>query len=436
MKILVLDHYGGDGMLDYVLRCQSAGHQVKWHFKQGDRTKQFGKGLCTVVDDWREWMRWADLVVLADNTHYLKEVDGWRREGIKVIGATQESATWEIQRKTGMDVFKKAGIDLPVYKEFTDYDAAIKFVEKEGRGFVSKPCYDEADKNLTYLGKTPESLIYMLQRWKKEQRLKGPFILQELIQGTEMAVGGWFGPGGFNQGWCENWEEKKMMVGGLGPSTGEMGTVVRYTKKSKLADKVLKPLAAALEKTGHVGYVDVNCLIDEGGTPWPLEFTMRNGYPTWNIQQELHDGDPAEWLSDLAGGVDAKNFRAESVAVGVVLAQGDFPHSKLKIDDVLGYPIYGADQDCVHLAQVMAGTAPHEVDGKIIDAPCLVTAGDYVLIACGVADTIGTARRRAYKVLDGIKIPNGPFYRTDIGVRLKKELEGLHKHGFAEGLVY
>lgn len=112
------------------------------------------------------------------------------------------------------------------------------------------------------------------------------------------------------------------------------------------------------------------------------------------------------------------------------------PHSKLKIDDVLGYPIYGADQDCVHLAQVMAGTAPHEVDGKIIDAPCLVTAGDYVLIACGVADTIGTARRRAYKVLDGIKIPNGPFYRTDIGVRLKKELEGLHKHGFAEGLVY
>lgn len=96
--------------------------------------------------------------------------------------APRKSQPPEIQRKTGMDVFKKAGIDLPVYKEFTDYDAAIKFVEKEGRGFVSKPCYDEADKNLTYLGKTPESLIYMLQRWKKEQRLKGPFILRELIQ--------------------------------------------------------------------------------------------------------------------------------------------------------------------------------------------------------------------------------------------------------------
>src|SRR5258708_3661467 len=172
MKILVLDWYGGDGMLDYVLRCQKAGHVVKWFFKKTDRTKDIGKGLATIVDDWRGWMRWADLVVLADNTHYLREVDAWRKEGIAVVGASQEAARWELERKHGMDIFKKAKIAIPEYREFTDYDAAIAYVKKEDRAFVSKPCYDESDKNLSYVAKTPADLVYMLQRWKKAQKLK------------------------------------------------------------------------------------------------------------------------------------------------------------------------------------------------------------------------------------------------------------------------
>lgn len=437
MKILVVDHYGGDGMLDFVLRCQHAGHKVKWHIKPTDRTECFGRGLTETVADWREWMRWADLVVLADNTHYLREMESWRGE-VPLVGATVESATWELDRKIGMNIFAKSGIDIPEYKNFSDCAAAIKFVEKQQRGFVLKPCYDEADKNLTYLGRTPEALIAMLRRWQKEGRIKGNFILQELVKGVEMAVGGWIGPHGFNAGWTENWEEKKLMAGGLGPSTGEMGTTMRYVKKSKLADKVLKPLEDAIVRTGHVGYVDVNCLIDEKGQPWPLEFTMRNGYPCFNIQQELHEGDPAEWLLALANGEDAKNVVYDTVAVGVVMAQGDFPASKLPVKDIVGYPIYGLDEvdGGVHLAQAMAGEAPHSLDGKIVETPTVCTAGDYVLIACGTGATIRQARKGAYKVLDTLKMPNGPFWRIDIGKRLAKELEPLHAKGYAVGLTY
>ena len=266
MKLLVIDNFETGGLLDLVLRATNSGHAVKWFAKRSERQEHFGKGLADIVSDWREWMRWADLVVLADNTHYLRETDPWRKE-VPIVGATQESAKWEIDRKTGMGIFKKAGIPIPTYKEFARPADAIKYVEKEGRGFVSKPCYDETDKNLTYLGKTPELLISMLRRWEREQRLKGPFILQELVTGTEMAVGGWWGPGGFNKGWCENWEEKKLFAGGLGPATGEMGTTLRYVQKSKLAAKVLKPLEGLLEKTGHVGYIDVNCIVDDEGAP-------------------------------------------------------------------------------------------------------------------------------------------------------------------------
>jgi phosphoribosylamine--glycine ligase len=337
-----------------------------------------------------------------------------------------------------MDIFKKAGIEVPVFKEFAKPAEAIKYVKKEMRGFVAKPCYDEADKNLTYLGKTPEALVGMLEKWEREQRLKGPFILQELVDGVEMAVGGWFGPGGFNQGWCENWEEKKLFPGGLGPSTGEMGTVVRYCRKSSLADKVLAPLSEMIEETGHVGYVDVNCIVDDSGTPWPLEFTMRNGYPTWNIQQQLHEGDLCEWLADLAEGRDSRCFDYDKVAVGVVMAQGDFPFSKLATKEVLDFPIYGL-ADCdgeVHLCQAQAGEAWTDQDGTLLKTPCVTTAGDYVLVACGAGETVSLASKRAYKVLDKIKMPNGAFWRNDIGKRLAKELPRLQANGFAKDLAY
>ena len=437
MKLLVIDNFETGGLLDLVLRATNSGHAVKWFAKRSERQEHFGKGLADIVSDWREWMRWADLVVLADNTHYLRETDPWRKE-VPIVGATQESAKWEIDRKTGMGIFKKAGIPIPTYKEFARPADAIKYVEKEGRGFVSKPCYDETDKNLTYLGKTPELLISMLRRWEREQRLKGPFILQELVTGTEMAVGGWWGPGGFNKGWCENWEEKKLFAGGLGPATGEMGTTLRYVQKSKLAAKVLKPLEGLLEKTGHVGYIDVNCIVDDEGRPWPLEFTMRNGYPTFNIQQELHEGDPVEWLLDLAEGRDAGNIVYDRIAVGVVMAQGDFPFTKLPVAALAGFPLYGLDTvtEGVHLCEVMAGEAPMSVDGKIVDVPCVVTAGDYILIACGTGETVRAARKGAYKVLDGLKMPNGPFWRIDIGQRLRGQLPKLQAQGYALEMEY
>jgi phosphoribosylamine--glycine ligase len=437
MRLLVIDD---QPEIDFLWRCKNAGHDVKWYVRRNPKKELVGKGMVDRVPEYRPWMQWADLIVLSPNTKYVKEIDTFRQLNPRkpIVGATVASAAWELDRKTGMDVFKKAGIPIPEFKEFKDCKAAIKYVEREGRGFVSKPCWAEEDKNMTYLGKTPEALISMLQRWDKECRMKGDFILQELVKGVEMAVGGWFGPGGFNLGWCENWEEKKLYVGGLGPSTGEMGTTVRYTKKSKLADKVLKPLVSAIEKTGHVGYVDVNCIVGDDGTPWPLEFTMRDGCPTYNIQDALHTGDPIEWYLDLAEGRDARCVVYDKVAVGVVMAQGDFPHSKLPEKDVIGFPIYGLDEvDGAHLCEAMIGEAPSDVDGKIVNIPCVLTAGDYILVAVGTGDTIREARKRAYKdVLEKIKMPNSAFWRVDIGKRLQTELPKLQAQGYAMGLKY
>jgi phosphoribosylamine--glycine ligase len=442
MKVLFIASNGGDGMLDIVIRAQDAGHQCKYFFpKTTPRDDYIGKGLVTYTDDWRGWMRWADLVILGDNTKYLRDIDAWRkRDGLKVIGASQAAAEWELNRTLGQKVFKKAGIEVAPYREFKDYDQAIAYVKRENRRFVSKPCGDEPDKALSYVAKSPADLVYMLERWKKAQKLKGSFILQEFIGGTEMAVGGWFGSGGFNEGWFENWEFKQLMAGDRGPNTGEMGTVGRYVKKSKLADAVLRPLEDALGDLDYCGYVDVNTIIDDKGQAWPLEFTMRFGWPTFNLQQALlKEKDPVSWLADLSEGRDSRPWLLSKTAVTVVMALPDFPYSKATQKEVVGVPVYGITSNLmenIHPCQMMWGEAPQDLNGKIIHAPMMLTAGDYVLTTTGTGDSVREARTKAYRTLERLKAPSSPFWRPDIGQRLKKQLPEIQAHGYATGMEF
>lgn len=444
IKVLIIDSDGGNGQLSTVMRAMDHGHVVKWFYRKPDHKVQpIGKGIAEVVDDWRKWWRWADLVIMGDNTRYLDLVDVWRGElgAPKVIGATKAAAAWELDRTCGQGIFKKAGIAVPPFREFDNYDDAIAYVEREGRCFVSKPCGDEENKALSYVPNSPADLIYMLRRWKKARTHRDSFILQEMVKGCEFAVGGWFGADGFAGGWCENIEHKKLFAGGLGPNTGEMGTALRMVRSSKLADEVLKPLESAIEKTGFTGYVDVNCIVDENGDPWPLEFTMRFGYPTWPIQQHLlRDGDAIGFLHDLASGVDSKAWNLDETAVGVVMAMGDFPHSHMTKKEVVGVPIYGATPGVLErlsFCEVMRGVAPHDLPaGGTFDKPCYVTAGDYVLVAVGLGADVVTARRRAYGTLERLKLPSSPFWRDDIGQGLRFTLPKLQEHGFAKGWTY
>lgn len=436
MRILTIDTNKAE--VDFYLRCIEDGHKVKSFIKQEDASKNIGRGILDIVDDWRQYIDWADIIYLADNSKYLPQMDMLRQKGKLVIGATQKSAKWELDRETGQIMFEKCGIDTIPSESFTSYDAAIEYVRKNSnKRLVSKPC-GEAAKELSYVSKSPEDMIFMLERWKKTEG-ECDIILQEFIPGTEMAVGGWFGPHGFNQGWLENFEFKKLMNDDVGVNTGEMGTVIRYVKKSKLANEMLVPLVEELKKTGHVGYVDVAVIIDEDGKPWPLEFTMRPGYPTFNIQQDLHKGDCADWLLDLAEGTDSSEFDYDTIATGVVMAIPDFPYNNMKSDEVTGIPIYGLTEplsECYHPCEVMMGMAPHKDGKQIKDRECFVTAGQYVMVVTGIGDTVDTSSKEAYEALEGINIPNGCMYRTDIGQRLKKQLPLLQKFGYAKDMQY
>jgi phosphoribosylamine---glycine ligase len=440
VRILIIDVTGNS--LDFAWRCQNAGHEVKMFIRQTPKTAAIGRGLVDIVDDWQAWLRWSELAFLADNTHYLDRIDAFRKENPKcrIVGPSKQAAQWELDRKLGMEVLRKAGVAVPSSREFSDYDQAIAYVEKEDRRFVSKPSGDEPDKALSYVSKSAEDMIYMLHRWKKLGKLKTPFLLQEFVGGIEMAVGGWFGPGGFNQGWVENFEFKKLMNDDLGVSTGEQGTVLRYVKRSKLASRVLEPLTDELERLSYVGFIDVNCMIDDKGVAWPLEFTMRPGWPTFNIEMCLHTGDPAGWLAGLAEGEDNRDILFDRIAVGVVMTIPDYPYSHLTRKEVVGVPVYGISSSLwqhIHPCEMMMGKdVPCRCGNQTIMMEMPVTAGDYVLVMTAYSDTVKDAALTVYRRLKKLLVPNSPAYRTDIGKRLAKQLPKLQKRGYAMGMLY
>ena len=437
MKLLVMDT--GKVGLDVALRAQDAGHDVRLWVPRyaGGKPRRMGEGLVEKPTSWEGSMKWADIIIPTDNAFYINDLEPYFKKGFPIFGCNKAAGELELDREKGQKVMEDAGIKVLPFEKFTSYSKAIDFVKKTRKTYVSKPI-GEADKGLSYVSKDAADMVFKLQRWSKSNTLKEGFILQECMKGTEMAVGGWVGPGGWSRWWCENWEEKRLMNGGLGINTGEQGTTLRYVKKSKMAQKCLEPVTDYLFSIDYVGYVDVNCIVSEEGIPFPLEFTMRFGWPLVMIQMALHQGDPLKWMVDLMEGRDTLKV-SEDVAVGVVLSHGDYPYSWYPPEENTGFPLKGLskkNKDKIHAVEVMLDTAPVFNGKEVVEDETLVTAGNYILVVVDTGESVTAASEGVYDTLKGLSLPNNFMYRTDIGERLEEELKVLQKHGFAEKMRF
>jgi phosphoribosylamine--glycine ligase len=443
MNLLIIDQFDCGFFMDLAIKSIAHGHTVRVYSRNNfDGTRcENGDGIEGIkkVADWEAHMDWADLIFVTDNSRFLARLEQYRRRGYPIYGCNVEGARWEQDREYGAEVMERAGIPVIPTTKFSKYDEAIAFVLKnKDKRYVSKPIGD-GDKALSYCSKDWRDMVFMLQKWKKGNAYGGDFILQEFHGGSEMAVGGWFGLAGFSKYFLENWEFKKLMSGDYGPATGEQGTVLRYTKSSLLADKVLKPLEGFLHGIGYSGYIDVNCIIDDRGHVWPLEFTMRPGWPLFQIQQALHLGDPIQWMKDSLMGKDTLKVREGKIAVGVVVSQPDYPYGTVKKAENTGYPIFDLTiEDAtsnIHLSEVKMGYGPGK-DGKNTE-PCLVTCGSYVMTVSGIGDTVCEAKDAAYKHFKKkVHMINSPMIRDDIGEKLCDMLPVLQKNGYCKGVKY
>lgn len=413
MKYLMIDSIGL--MLDLAVRTDG---RVQIAFMDKEHWPHLGDGMVKKTTDPEGLIRklWPDMVIIGD-VAYSKFGDLARKKGIPVIGGDAETDRWELDRKYGQEILKKAGIPTIPNTRFTKISEARKFLDANPEKlYVSKPDDDHDDKSMSFVPKKPEHLRFMLDRWEKLGKLRGAFLLQEKIEGIEFAVSGWWTPNGWLDAVEENFEHKKLMAGDWGMNTGEMGTVVRYVpfKRSKIAQKVLKPLEGLLSKTKYCGSLDVNCIVDGKGNIWPLEFTSRFGYPSISIVQAVHNAELDRLWQSLVTGLSFP-FNTEDVALGMVAAIPDFPYSKVTAKEVEDFPI-------------MYDKHFHPYDVKNF----FWTAGDYLGVMVDKGRKIGDVRRRVVRLVkDTLDVPLPIILRNDIGMKTIRQLPELWKHGLA-----
>ena len=434
--------------LPFILSCVEHQHRVYW-FKGDPKTNNMDIGnnfdptnkKIIPVSNWVPYISKVDLTIACDNGKYIDKLDAFKKKGFKIYSPSVKSANLEIQRKDGLDFMKAHNIDVPKYHEFATLNEARKFLMKDKGRYVIKLLGDEDDKSLTYLSKTSSDMLEHFDWMEHNKKIpKDSFILQEYVKGIEFAISAWMGSKGFIGLPCESVEHKALCAGDVGPSTGEQGTLSKYTSKSKLFDELLKPLEKDLTAFGHLSNIDINSIIDEKGKVWPLEFTARFGYPAWQLNQQQHETkDQAQWMLDACNGKNTLK-QNEDHGICVVINVPPYPFDKDQLDErALDRPIYGYDDTPAIRSRVQPQMVKIDKtivqDGKsgaIKKRWNWKTAGSYVAIVNGFGDSITQSQERVYDTIKKLWIP-GIYYRNDIGKRfVEEQLEPLQKLGFAE----
>ena len=340
--------------------------------------------------------------------------DALRAEGYQVIGGSAYGDRLENDRFHAQHVLADLGFPRGHVWEFADGAAADAFIAERPARYVLKFSGADHAAGDSYVGELPDGRdVRAMLAAKLRARGAGPssFILMEHIDGVEMGIGAYFDGNRFLTPACLDWEHKRFFAGDMGEMTGEMGTVATFDRSDAFFRRTLAPIEPVLRGRGHVGYVNLNTIVNAHGI-WPLEFTCRFGYPGFAVLDPLQATPWGELFAAMLG--HGVGFAAHpGFSLGVVITTPPFPYDRSRIDAPIGLPI-------------LFDPAPDETDarhfhfGEVgLAGDTLVTSGLYgwTMVVTGTGADVATARSAAYARSRRVIVPNGR-YRLDIGDRL------------------
>jgi phosphoribosylamine---glycine ligase len=409
---------------DLVWIVKKEGHDVKYYIRNPD-DKDIADGFVEKVDDWKAEVDWADIVVFDDVLGMGEMADEVRAKGKLVVGGTPYTDQLEDDRSFGQEELKKVGISIIPYKHFNSFEEGIEFVKQNPGKYVIKPSGEAQNlKGLLFIGEEDNGsdVIQVLEDYNKAWAKKIPaFQLQKRVVGVEVAVGAFFNGSEFIYPINVNFEHKKLFPGNLGPSTGEMGTAMFWSGPNKIFNQTLKKLEGKLAEEKYVGYIDLNCIVNNNGI-YPLEFTSRFGYPTIFIQQEGITMPIGEFLYELASG-ELKSFKTRTgFQIGVRIVVPPFPFT-----DPETFAVKSKDT-VIHFKKKVDGV--HIEDVKMINDEWVITGtSGVILVVVGCGATMKQAQQQVYSRIKNIMIPH-MYYRTDIGNRWFEDSDKLHNWGY------
>ncbi|HKZ61872.1 MAG TPA: phosphoribosylglycinamide synthetase C domain-containing protein [Nitrososphaera sp.] len=410
--------------LAHVVRQE--GNDVKF-FVQSVTEKDVGDGFVEKIPSWEDQIDWADLIVF-DDIGFGRTAEKLRAEGRKVLGGSTYTDRLENEREFGQQELAKAGVSVLPNWNFSDFEDAIKFVQGTPGRYVIKPSgRAQNEKELLFVGQEADGndVINVLAHYKKTWSNKIKiFQIQQFSSGVEVAVGAFFNGKEFVSPVNINFEHKRLFPGNIGPSTGEMGTLMFWSQSNSIFKLTLEKMKSALAASGYVGYIDVNCIANGTGI-YPLEFTSRFGYPTISIHMEGVTSKWGRFLFSLAKGENVELNTKKGFQVGVVIAVPPFPFNDdrtfRKFSEEATILFKTQNLDGIHLGEVKMEGNDWRIAGR----------SGYSLVVTGSGNTTEEARAQAYKRVANIMIPN-MFYRTDIGSRWVRDSDLLLSYGYLQ----
>jgi phosphoribosylamine--glycine ligase len=418
-----------DGLIsDIAWQIAKEGHNVKY-FIESNEYKDVADGFVIKTYDWEREVDWADVIVFDDVLGQGTKAEYLREKGKSVIGGTPFTDRLEDNRAFGQEELKNHDVPIINYGDFTSLDDAICFVKENPDKYVIKPSGQAQNiKGLLFVGEEDDGrdVIQVLSDYKKAWAKQIPSVqLQKRVTGVEVAVGAFFNGEEFVHPININFEHKKLFPGNLGPSTGEMGTLMFWSGPNKIFNSTLKRFEKKLAKERYVGYIDINCIVNSSGI-YPLEWTSRFGYPTISIQQEGMITPIGEFLYKLASGEKPKLKVKSGFQIGVRIVVPPFPfkdNETFEVKSKGSVIFFKKSIDGVHIEDVRRVNGEWFVAGN----------SGVVLIICGIGPTVKQAQNQVYNRIKNINIPN-MYYRKDIGDIWFEDSDKLHSWGYLREL--
>ena len=420
---------------DIWLSLLREGHEVRVHAE--DHADRAFAGLLEPVADWRDHLDWVgrDGIVAFERIGRGAVQDALRAEGYRVVGGSAHGDRLEEDRALGQAVLREAGLSVAEAHSFPDASAARAWLRANPGPCVLK---HDAVGRTTFVGEHPRGLDvdFMLARAERQQaaaRAAGDddptrVLLMERLSGVEVGIGAYFDGTEFLRPACLDFEHKRFFDGERGEMTGEMGTLASYEGSGRLFEATLGRVAPVLRRAGHVGYVNLNLMVDERGV-WPLEFTCRFGNPGFAVLAAMQPDGWGDLFERMARG-GAGTFRTTpGWSVCVVLTIPPFPAHTERAAPEEDAPIFfvrepeGEEHRFHHLMDV------RREGGQLL----AMRRSGYPMIVTGTGPTVEVARAAAVRRAENVVIPE-IRWRRDIGERfLTGDRERLRSLGWLDG---
>lgn len=342
--------------------------------------------------------------------------DRLAKPGRHVFGPVKAGARLEADKVFSKQLMRAASIPTADAKTFTDYDAAVNYVENRETPVVVKAAGLAKGKGVIVCSNNDQAIDALKQCMvdKAFGEAGNTVVVEERLVGQEVSILALVD--GRNIYVLDPTQDhKQAREGDKGPNTGGMGAycptpLVNDALMNTIQGEILVPTVDALRRDGieFKGVLYAGLMLTAGG-PKVLEFNTRFGDPECQPLMMRLKGDLVDIMTATCDGTLSEvdlNWD-DRCCCCVVMASGGYPGAYESGKVITGIEDAESDPD---VKVFHAGT-------KLGKSGATVTAGGRVLNVCAMGKDLKEAQQKANAACDKIRF-DGAFFRRDIGYRV------------------